>query len=120
MTMTDTEAKALAIRASYGLTPYESGALHDYIEATEARHAAELREQAERFSEVLGDIRRYAVGEQFQVVFDRLAAPFILPAPDPLVEALGAAVKAYIAEHGIEAFKALPMFGSARIGEAGE
>lgn len=90
MTMTDTEAKALAIRASYGLTPYESGALHDYIEATEARHAAELREQAERFSEaallVDGDLEARGFAKTGPMR-SRLA-PFILPALDPLVEAL--------------------------------
>lgn len=99
MTMTDTEAKALAIRASYGLTPYESGALHDYIEATEARHAAELREQAERFSEVAERVAKYLkkVGGkrpggplvmEMRLLADVLS--FVAPAPDPLVEAMGA------------------------------
>ena len=53
------------------------------LEAIEARHAAELREQAERFSEVVTDwFGRHSaeVPPQFQ--------PFILPALDPLVEAL--------------------------------
>lgn len=81
--MTDTEAKALAIRASYGLTPYESGALHDYIEATEARHAAELREQAERFSEAVQAVKQLGLKYAQHVLLD----PFILPKPDPLVEA---------------------------------
>lgn len=56
------------------------------LEATEARHAAELREQAERFSEVLAAIRRKTVPLYYHDAFDELAAPFILPAPDPLVE----------------------------------
>lgn len=126
MTMTDTEAKALAlvneVVRERGYTNEPTPITREYctdealcraierLEAAEARHAAELREQAERFSGVVTDwFGRYSaeVPPQFQ--------PFILPAPDPLVEALEAAVKAYIAEHGIEAFKALPMFGSAKI-----
>lgn len=95
MTMTDTEAKALAIRASCGLTPYESGALHDYIEATEARHAAELREQAERFSEgarsaLAEALKADTYASERGAIIGPILAPFILPAPDPL-----AAVAAY-------------------------
>lgn len=86
MTMTDTEAKALAIRASCGLAPYESGALHDYIEATEARHAAELREQAERFEafqqEVSKAIQHYKADGEYKAYM--ALASFILPSPDPL------------------------------------
>jgi len=59
--------------------------------ATEARHAAELREQAERFSEaallVDGDLEARGFAKTGPMR-SRLA-PFILPAPDPdpLVEA---------------------------------
>ena len=61
------------------------------LESTEARHAAELREQAERFSEVLGQIKKKFIPFKVGRTFDELAAPFILPAPDPLVEAWSAA-----------------------------
>lgn len=63
------------------------------LEATEARHAAELREQAERFSEVA----RTALAEALKAdtyaneraaIIGPILAPFILPAPDPLVEYL--------------------------------
>lgn len=53
------------------------------LEATEARHAAELREQAERFSDAIkADLRAYPGNAS------EFLAPFILHAPDPLVEAL--------------------------------
>ena len=61
------------------------------LESTEARHAAELREQAERFSEVAA--RMVAMAEEdcsslWAGVTRQILAPFILPAPDPLVEAM--------------------------------
>ena len=65
--------------------------------ATEARHAAELREQAERFSEaallVDGDLEARGFAKTGPMR-SRLA-PFILPAPDPdpLVEAIAAALR---------------------------
>lgn len=111
MTMTDTEAKALALvndtaRAMEGLLTLHpvdhvyyrelpkmdvfANALCRVIEreaSTEARHAAELREQAERFDafrqEVSNEIVKYLMGAHPQNL-----APFILPAPDPLVEVL--------------------------------
>lgn len=99
MTMTD-EAKALAKRASIGLTPYEACVLARYIEDTETRHAAELREQAERFSEVAARVKRFIEGADLSrlaydcpdgstpsFLVDDLT-PFILPKPDPLVEVL--------------------------------
>ena len=91
MTMTDTEAKALALVneiCGSSWLPHEIErianfkALCHYIEATEARHAAELREQAERFSEAL--IEEW--GEEYCLEHRRFA-PFILPKPDPLLEA---------------------------------
>ena len=70
------------------------------LEATEARHAAELREQAERFSEVAVRVKRlieeaklsrlmYDCSDDSKPSFivDALD-PFILPKPDPLVEVL--------------------------------
>ena len=99
MTMTDTEAKALAlvneVVRERGYTNEPTPITREYctdealcraierLEAAEARHAAELREQAERFSGVVTDwFGRYSaeVPPQFQ--------PFIIPAPDPLVEYL--------------------------------
>lgn len=60
------------------------------LESIEARHAAELREQAERFSEaallVDGDLEARGFAKTGPMR-SRLA-PFILHAPDPLVEAL--------------------------------
>ena len=52
--------------------------------ATEARHAAELREQAERFSEAV----RYCIGQGMAGHHRETLEQFILPAPDPLVEYL--------------------------------
>lgn len=58
------------------------------LEAAEARHAAELREQAERFSDVAAKVsRRLKQSPDANVNWMAdLLAPFILPAPDPLVE----------------------------------
>lgn len=100
MTMTDTEAKALALVNEYrragGYRLAERIASTDQDdwycaaklaiereEATEARYAAELREQAERFDafrrEVSDEIVKYLMGAHPQNL-----APFVLPAPDPL------------------------------------
>lgn len=106
--MTDTEAKARAlellntVRDSRGLPTTTMEDAHGFawfdalcraierLEATEARHAAELREQAERFSEaallVDGDLEARGFAKTGPMR-SRLA-PFILPALDPLVEAL--------------------------------
>ena len=97
--MTDTEAKALANRMrgralSFSWdssTFYVSDAdmmreAADYIEATEARHAEELRELRERFSEVLGRIKAGCIPAPYRPKFEMFAAPFIFPAPDPLAE----------------------------------
>lgn len=105
MTMTDTEAKALALvneAAQDRLAPVwpsferSNGTVHEALclaiereEATEARHAAELREQAERFSEA---IMRHCGGRPLGGPL----APFILPAPDPLVEAAQEAFSAML------------------------
>lgn len=102
--MTEIEAKALAlvneVLAESGQAPMRyayrgspnADALHRAIEreeATEARHAAEMRELKERFSEALTDwFGRY--GSDVPLQF----RPFILPAPDPLVEAVGDALEA--------------------------
>ena len=73
------------------------------LEATEARHAAELREQAERFSEVAVRVKRlieeaklsrlmydWSDDSKPSFIVDALD-PFIIPAPDPLVEAVNEA-----------------------------
>ena len=123
MTMTDTEAKALALVSidpkalehaclSAGRSVHHFDRMGDdlplrasivaharaieRLEATEARHAAELREQAERFSEVAA--RMVAMAEEdcsslWAGVTRQILAPFILPAPDPLVEVIAAALR---------------------------
>ena len=112
MTMTDTEAKAQALvsidpkalehaclcagrsvhhfdRMGDDLPLRASIVAHaraiERLEATEARHAAELREQAERFSEVAVKVNAAIVADN-RLYAQSLLAPFILPAPDPLVE----------------------------------
>lgn len=85
MTMTDTEAKALEIElrkvaAGFYSEPdvFQTARFAaDHIEATEARHAAELREQAERFSDVAAKVNAAIVAD------NRLYAQSLL-APDPL------------------------------------
>ena len=95
--MTDTEAKALALVneiCGSSWLPHEIErianfkALCRYIEATEARHAEELRELKERFSEAVeayGRLwsKRTPSRDEYTAHF----APFILSKPDPLVEA---------------------------------
>ena len=94
--MTEVEAKALAKK----LREYFSPGLRrtrlrdimvraaDHIEATEARHAAEMRELKERFGEAVeayGRLwsKRTPSRDEYTAHF----APFILSKPDPLVEA---------------------------------
>ena len=97
--MTDTEAKALALELDrianqlYAAdpTPIIVKAVL-YIHSTigaEARHAAELREQAERFSEAASLTLRMLTPYLFaKDEVEDILAPFILPKPDPLVEAI--------------------------------
>ena len=107
MTMTDTEAKALALvnefRAkcaeptlpvtmshvwAYGAAWEALCRVIEREAATEARHAAELREQAERFSEAVDAYSRlWSKRTPSRDEYNTHFAPFILPAPDPLVEA---------------------------------
>lgn len=123
--MTDLEAKALAlvneVFMERCLVPdtYTNRAGNPYHEAL--CRAIEQHEALKReVSNAVDALKKVWGGGWHQCSEAQMCDRFILPAPDPLVEALEAAVKAYIAEHGIEAFKALPMFGSAKIGEAGE
>lgn len=104
MAMTPTEERALALlnqvagdevfrwwdgwRACNTETESLCRAIEQF-EATEARHAAEMRELKERFSEVAKDtvfmVETHCDGEAQDLVRNRLA-PFVIPAPDPLVE----------------------------------
>lgn len=94
--MDETEAKALALVNAHAINRRSdlSDAKHTELRcalldavqsqaATEARHAAELREQAERFSEAVQAVKQLGLKYAQHVLLD----PFILPAPDPLVEA---------------------------------
>jgi hypothetical protein len=116
MTMTDTEAKALALvneyrrAAGYRLAERIASTDQDdwYCaaklaiereEATEARHAAELREQAERFSEAV----RYCIGQGMAGHHRETLEQFILTAPDPLVEVLKEADAPSLGDDGYEA-----------------
>ena len=134
MTMTDTEAKALAlVNADYmmwtadNITTLVAGfkAMRAREAATEARHAAELLELKERFSEAMGQITdlakqvEFSLGSGILTRIQSIAAPFIIPAPDPLVEALREAYDAAVAELGEDYIRKLSWFPSARkIGEA--
>lgn len=60
--------------------------------ATEARHAAELRELKERFSEAVCEWRDADTPVKAAKAAARLH-DFILPAPDPLVEVIAAALR---------------------------
>lgn len=144
MTMTEIEAKALALVNAaaqdrhYPIWPsFERSngscceALCRAIErlgSIEARHAAELREQAERFSEaallVDGDLEARGFAKTGPMR-SRLA-PFILPAPDPdpLVEAFASLPVGFAGcVDGADALRAAMQargYEWRKIGEAGE
>lgn len=108
MTMTDTEAKALEawndvrikrhepvlVTASAAMICSPSafialGRAIEREEATEARHAAEMRELKERFSEAASlTLRMLTPYPLARDEAEDILIPFILPAPDPLVEAM--------------------------------
>ena len=98
------------------------------LESIEARHAAELREQAERFSEaallVDGDLE--ARGFSKTGPMRSRLAPFILPAPDPdpLVEAFASLPVGFAGcVDGADALRAAMQargYEWRKIGEAGE
>lgn len=146
MTMTDTEAKALALVNEFRAKSAEPTlpvtmshvwaygaaweALCRVIEreaATEARHAAELRELKERFSEVAARVHKYLnqfLSGQARELQEALA-PFILPAPDPLVElaqeAFSAMLRANSPDGLTEALRAaIEARGGKIVWEAGE
>lgn len=146
--MTDTEAKALALvnevrrQAHIPTTVYHEAknlygscweALCRVIEAqeaTEARHAAEMRELKERFSEVAGRAVKhmartcFAKGSPCQLEREAVVeglTDFIIPAPDPLVEAIRSAMPKALVAH--DTYDAIVMDVAAavrKIGEAGE
>lgn len=98
-------------------------------EDTEARHAAEMRELKERFSEAA----RTALAEALKAdtyasergaIIGPILSPFILPAPDPLVEAWKEAWA--VPHNSLDKLKAFSAAMQARgyewrkIGDAGE
>lgn len=99
--MTEIEVKALALVNAHAINRRSDlddakhtelrCALLDAVQsqaATEARHAAEMRELKERFSEaaLLVDDNLEAQGFAKTNQMRSRLAPFIIPAPDPLVE----------------------------------
>lgn len=136
MTMTDTEAKALELvnetsNVRQHMFQRSASSLHRALcraiereAATEARHAEEMRELKERFSEVAAKVDAAIVADN-RLCAQLLLTPFILPAPDPLVEGLCAA----ISDMGHGDFVSHETLGKAlsargyelrKIGEAGE
>lgn len=79
------EQKALELVGAHGgcYGPALEAAIEAH-EADKARHAADMREQAERFSEA---VRAYTRFDATKGAYNHLCS-FILPAADPLVEAL--------------------------------
>lgn len=141
MTMTEIEAKALALvnthainrRSDLGDAKHTElrCALLDAVQsqaATEARHAEEMRELKERFSEaallVDGDLE--ARGFSKTGPMRSRLAPFILPAPDPdpLVEAFASLPVGFAGcVDGADALRAAMQargYEWRKIGEAGE
>ena len=108
--MTDTEAKALALvnevaaerGTKYPCVDRRGDARWEALccaieaqEAAEARHAAEMRELKERFSEAAAKaLYQMRANQLLQASVQPTLAPFIIPAPDPLVEAVGDALEA--------------------------
>lgn len=156
MTMTDTEAKAMALvsidpkalehaclcagrsvhhfdRMGDDLPLRASIVAHaraiERLEATEARHAAELREQAERFDAFRQDVSDAVEGfwnycRTTNTPFPADLTPFILPAPDPLVEAFASLPVGFAGcVDGADALRAAMQargYEWRKIGEAGE
>ena len=109
--MTEIEVKALALVNAHAINRRSDlddarhtelrCALLDAVQsqaAAEARHAAELREQAERFDAFRQDVSDAVEGfwnycRTTNTPFPADLDPFILPSPDPLVEAVGDALE---------------------------
>ena len=140
--MTDTEAKALALVNEHALNRRDDlldaktselhCALLDAVQAqatTEARHAAEMRELKERFGEAAAKVSTMLAtrGTLRDNPLRQTLAPFIIPAPDPLAEALKEADAPAIGKDGYDAMAertraAMQARGYEwrKIGEAGE
>lgn len=138
--MTDIEAKALALVNAHAINRRSDlddakhtelrCALLDAVQsqaATEARHAAELREQAERFSEAVDAYSRlWSKRTPSRDEYNTHFAPFILPAPDPdpLVEAFASLPVGFAGcVDGADALRAAMQargYEWRKIGEAGE
>lgn len=94
-------------------------------EATEASHAAELREQAERFEAFRQEVSDAVEGfwnycRTTNTPFPADLDSFILPAPDPLVEAIRSAMpKALVAYDSYDAIVMDVAAAVRKIGEAG-
>lgn len=134
--MTEIEAKALVNRMRERSLSFSwVREVADYIEATEARHAAEMRELKERFSEVaarakddleewIGSYPATIGGSRDTWAAISALAPFIIPAPDPLAEALASLPESFA--HSVDGANALRAAMQARgyewrkIGDAGE
>lgn len=144
--MTEIEAKALALELRGHACKFYSNMAQSnlwsalitaagYIEttaATEARHAAEMREQAERheaFRQEVSDAMTYVVELHKRLNFFAHDARvqdlqrFIIPAPDPLVEVMKEASRFAVKPEDVEAFRAAMQargYEWRKIGEAGE
>ena len=127
--MTDTEAKALAlVNADYmmwtadNITTLVAGfkAMRAREAATEARHAAELRELKERFSEAAKDADEKLELEGYSVGCDARKGlrSFIHPAPDPLVEAIRSALPKALVAH--DTYDAIVLDVAAAVRKIGE
>ena len=113
--MTDTEAKALALVNKHALNRRDDlldaktselhCALLDAVQAqaaTEARHAAELRELKERFDAFRQEVS-VAVNKFFDENHSAALMPFIIAKPDPLAEALEEADAPAMGKNGYDA-----------------
>jgi hypothetical protein len=113
--VTDIEQKALELvnaeLSKAGFIPLDAfprgtafyDAFYKVVEAHEldkARHAAEMREQAERFSEAVTGFWNYC--KTTDTLFPAALSPFILAPVDPLVEAVQEVAAAEAKKFGLE------------------
>ena len=136
--MTEIEAKALALvnetcdpgYAHDDLNAVDEQELRDALihaarctKATEALHAAEMRELKERFSEAVERVLTVTDRRQETHAW-RVLSPFILPAPDPLVEVFASLPVGFAGcVDGADALRAAMLargYEWRKIGEAGE
>lgn len=136
MTMTDTEAKAMAMVNAHAINRRSDlddakhtelrCALLDAVQsqaATEASHAAEMRELKERFSEAVCEWRDADTPVKAAKAATRLH-DFILPAPDPVSEWLAECSDGRVSDHTMTMLRLFHNWLSEKetrkIGEAGE